>query len=86
MIYHPETHSATWNTPSMLPYEAIGLYYEVAVTPTSASIGTIPPLLSYSSVSGKDPHVEREVSASSGSIQASLATDSIGKTKGVLIQ
>ena len=86
MIYHPETRTATWYAPSMLPYEAIGLYFEVAITPDSASVGSIPRLLTSSKVSGEDPHIADTVSALWGSIEASLTSDTIGSEKGTIVQ
>ena len=70
----------------MNPYETVGIYFEIAVTPSASHIGTIPLLTSEATVSASDPYVDDTLSASVGAINASLNGDQIGKTKGVVVQ
>jgi len=70
----------------MNPYETIGIYFGVSVTPSASAIGTIPALLTGSSVSANDPYIDDTLSSSVGAINASLSDDSIGQAKGVRVR
>ena len=86
ITYNASTGKATWSTRSMNPYETIGIYFEVSVTPSASAIGTIPALLTGSSVSANDPYIDDTLSSSVGAINASLSDDSIGQAKGVRVR
>ncbi|HBB37573.1 MAG: hypothetical protein UV82_C0001G0025 [Candidatus Magasanikbacteria bacterium GW2011_GWD2_43_18] len=86
ITYNAGSRTAIWNARSMNPYETVGIYFEIAVTPSASHIGTIPLLTSEATVSASDPYVDDTLSASVGAINASLNGDQIGKTKGVVVQ
>jgi len=86
ITYNSATGKATWYARSMNPYETIGIYFEVSVTPNASAIGTIPALITGSSVSAKDPYVDDTLTSSVGAVNASLTGDAIGQERGVRVK
>ncbi|OIO20014.1 MAG: hypothetical protein CO029_01820 [Candidatus Magasanikbacteria bacterium CG_4_9_14_0_2_um_filter_41_10] len=86
ITFNPTTGKATWYARTMNPYETVGIYFEIAVTPSASAIGTIPALTSGATVSARDPYIDNTLTTSYGSVSASLVSDSIGQSKGVRVQ
>lgn len=86
LIYIPDKKTLTWSSNSLQPYESVGIYFEIAITPTEKDRKTIPQLITKSSVSGEDLYVKKTISADFGAMRASLSEDAIGKEKGVIVQ
>ncbi len=85
IIYNPNTHTAVWQSQRMSPYQTVGIYFEVAVVPSTNAIGTVPNLVSQSSVFAEDPYVNEQLYSSLGPLYASLREDSIGSAKGTQV-
>ncbi len=84
--YNASTRTATWQARSMNPYEAVGIYFEVAVTPTSNAIGSAPSLITKSTIAATDSHTRKPLFVSSPLLKATLLGDALGLQKGTLVQ
>lgn len=85
-VYNSATRTVTWSVSSVSASESVGINFELAVTPTEAQLGSIPLLLTNIRASATDSVSQKGLNASAGSLNASLITDIIGKTKGVRVQ
>ena len=85
-IYNSTNRTVTWNVSSVTTGEAVSINFELAVTPTEAQRGSIPLLLTNIRASATDSVTQKSLSALAGTLNASLLTDTIGKTKGVRVE
>ncbi len=84
--FNAQTSTATWQTRSIAPYETVGIYFEVAIVPGTKSVGSIPKLITKSSVSAFNPYVNNSISTYSGAVDASLDSAAIGQQKGIVVE
>lgn len=86
LAYSEKTNAVLWTIPSLNPRESVGLYMELAVTPSGDQIGTIPLLLQNILVSARDTFIGTDIEKTIPALDASLAGDAIGRGKGVVVQ
>ncbi len=79
------TRTATWSNNILNPHETVGIYFEVAITPTADQIGSIPTLIQNIQISAVDNYLNQPVSDYVGAIDTSLINDEIGRRKGVTV-
>ncbi len=84
--FNSNNRTISWTTNSLNPHETVGIYFEVATTPTANQIGTIPALVKNIQVTAEDNYINKEVIKYANNVDASLSNDEIGKKKGVLIK
>lgn len=72
--------------PSMAPYQTVGLYMELATTPTADMRGTVPLLLENITVHGQDSFIDVPLSRTISTIDANLTNDMRGITRGTTVQ
>jgi hypothetical protein len=85
------TYTATNRTwqytlPNLAPYQTVGIYMELAITPTESMRGTIPVLLQNISVQGQDEYIDEALTKSISRIDASLPNDTRGNALGITVQ
>lgn len=85
-VYNPSTRTITWNVSSVPASETVGIDFELSITPTESQRGSIPVLLTNIRASAVDSITNKNLTASAGSLNASLVTDTIGKAKGVRVE
>lgn len=85
-VYNPSTRTITWNVSSVPASETVGIDFELSITPTESQRGSIPVLLTNIRASAVDSITNKNLTASAGSLNASLVTDIIGKAKGVRVE
>ena len=85
-VYNPSTRTITWNVSSVPASETVGIDFELSITPTESQRGSIPVLLTNIRASAVDSITNKNLTASVGSLNASLVTDTIGKAKGVRVE
>ncbi len=85
-VYNPSTRTITWNVSSVPASETVGIDFELSITPTESQRGSIPVLLTNIRASAVDSVTNKNLTASAGSLNASLVTDPIGKAKGVRVE
>jgi hypothetical protein len=86
IFFNPANRTINWNTGFLNPHETVGLYMELAFTPTTGQIGTTPLLLQNLRISAKDSITGSEINKTTPNIDISLPQDEIGKRKGTLVQ
>ncbi|OGH69787.1 MAG: hypothetical protein A3C90_02055 [Candidatus Magasanikbacteria bacterium RIFCSPHIGHO2_02_FULL_51_14] len=86
LAYSEKTNAVTWTIPSLNPRESVGLYMELAVTPSGDQIGKAPLLIQNIRVSARDTFIDADIAKTISALDASLAVDEIGRNKGVVVQ
>lgn len=86
LVYNAATRQASWSLSSLASGQTIGLYMELATTPTADMLGTIPTLIERASVNGRDTYIDTELARSIGTITADLSQDTRGSARGVTVQ
>ncbi len=84
--YTDATRSMNWRLNTLAPYQTIGIYAELSVTPTAAQRGTTPLLLENIQASATDSFIGIPLSRSQATVDASLTEDTIGQAKGTQVR
>lgn len=86
LVYNPATKTVTYRVSRMAPQATIGLFMELALTPTAAQQGSSPLLLQNITASGIDTFIEDGLTRYINGIDISLPSDDIGRAKGTTVQ
>ena len=84
--YRASTNQWQYTLSSVAPSQTIGIYMELATTPTEQMRGTVPLLLQNVEVRGFDAYLSTPLIQSIGSIEANLPQDTIGSARGIRVQ
>jgi uncharacterized repeat protein (TIGR01451 family) len=82
ITYNETTRTMGWNEFDLQPFETVGLYIELGVTPSAADVGNYPTLIQNMQVTAEDTFISTNVTSYSTNISTELHQDSIGKAKG----
>ncbi|HLD31559.1 MAG TPA: hypothetical protein VJB37_01555 [Patescibacteria group bacterium] len=80
--YDNNQHSISWQHSSLPAWEEIGIYFELALTPTSEQLGTTPIVLSSPNFQATDTFTNRQITKNLPNLDTSLPLDLIGQEKG----
>jgi uncharacterized cupredoxin-like copper-binding protein len=86
ITYSEKTHQVYWKLDYLAPYEKIGLYLELALTPLAEQAGTEPIILEDISLTAEDGFTGAKIEKNILGVDISLANDGIGKEQGVKVR
>jgi len=84
--YNATNRQISWNLNSLSAYATAGIYFEIALTPTTNQINTSPALLKNIQASAHDTYIDVGINKSSTDLDISLPTDTIVQAKGTKVQ
>ncbi len=84
--YNASNRTIIWSMGTISAHSAGGLFLELSLTPDESQIDTNPRMVESAVMSGFESYLEYSLTRSIGSIDASLQTDSIGRSKGTKVQ
>ncbi len=84
--YNATTNQVRWSWANIPANQTVGIYMELAITPTTGTIGTVPTLLEDISITATDDFIGGSVSAFDASLPADLVNDARGSALGITIQ
>lgn len=85
-IQYDETNKTiSWSVSKFLPHSEAGVYFEVAITPTTAQMNTTPILVKNIILSGHDEFTSADIIKTHENIDSSLPSDKMAQQKGVRV-
>lgn len=84
--YSAANNQVRWSWANIPANQTVGIYMELAITPTTGAIGTVPTLLENITISATDDFIGGSVSAFDASLSADLVNDARGRALGVSIE
>lgn len=79
-------NNVNWNISSILPYDNLGIYFLVSLTPSESDIDKTPILLKNAQITCLDDYTDEAISSQIGYLDISLPNDSIGRAKGTKVK
>jgi hypothetical protein len=86
VVYNNKTRQIYWSLNTLSPHQNVGIYTELAITPTENQRGTAPVLLQNIHVTANDIFIGIPLVNTHKAINTSLPKDTTAKQKGVLVQ
>ena len=86
VTYDNASRRMSWRLNSLSPYQTVGIYVELSITPTPADRGTTPVLLENIRATANDVFIEAPIFRTHPPIDISLPNDVTGQQKGVRVQ
>jgi len=86
ITYNESTRTVYWKYLNLNPHSHVGIYLELAFTPTATQYGTSPILLENISLSATDSFIHTDIYRTQPPLDISIPFDTIGKMKGVIVQ
>jgi len=84
--YNAKNNTASWVPNSLSAHENAGIYFELALTPTTEMRGSSPILVQNIAINGLDSYINETVSQKYGSLDITIPDDKIGQTKGIKVE
>ncbi|HBU07481.1 MAG TPA: hypothetical protein DEB09_05370 [Candidatus Magasanikbacteria bacterium] len=84
--YNAKNNTASWVSNSLSAHENAGIYFELALTPTTEMRGSSPILVQNIAINGLDSYINETVSQKYGSLDITIPDDKIGQTKGIKVE
>lgn len=86
VVFDPASKKISWSLSSLQPHSTTGLYIELSLTPTPEMSGTNPILLQNVTLETTDTFINIPISRFIQSLNSSLSSDTIGSSKGTIVQ
>ncbi|MBI4427408.1 MAG: hypothetical protein HY569_02925 [Candidatus Magasanikbacteria bacterium] len=84
--FNEKTKIISWSLNSLAPQQTVGIYFELALTPTAEQVGTAPIILQNIKLEATDDFIKEKTSHTLQDLDTSLTHDLIGREKGVKIK
>lgn len=85
VIFNEKTKTISWSLNSLAPQQTVGIYFELALTPTTGQIGTTPIILKNIKLQATDDFIKEKIVDTLPDLDVSLTHDLIGRENGVLV-
>lgn len=82
-VYLSGSRELSWQLYRLGAHQSVGIYVELAFTPTGDAIGTTPPLLTNIQIEGQDTYIDRSIVQTGSSLTTALSQDAIARERGV---
>ncbi|MBI2989784.1 MAG: hypothetical protein HYY51_01155 [Candidatus Magasanikbacteria bacterium] len=86
LTFNDQNRLVSWSAASLEPYETVGLYIELGLTPTPSQKGSFPILLSDIELNGTDNYISSPLQNFISSVDSSLKNDKKAQGKGVAVR
>jgi len=86
IIYNQNSGSISWSRNSVPAFTTVGIYMELAVTPSASEVESVPQLLQNIQFSAYDTFIGETITKSTPNISANLPNDPTGQNKGITVQ
>ena len=86
VIFNEKTKMISWSLNSLSPQQTVGIYFELALTPTAEQTGTAPIILQNVQLRATDDFIKEKITDTLPDFDVSLVKDKIGREKGVEVE
>jgi len=85
IVFNEKTKTISWSLNSIAPQQTVGIYFELALTPTVEQIGTAPIILENITLNATDDFIKEKIARALPDLDVSLMDDLIGREKGTVV-
>lgn len=83
--FNEKTKTISWSLNSLAPRQTVGIYFELALTPTDEQVGTAPIILQNIKLEATDDFIKEKIIDTLPDLDTSLPYDLIGREKGTKV-
>lgn len=84
--FNEKTKTVSWSLNSLAPQQNVGIYFELALMPTLAQVGSEPIILKNIKLNATDDFIKEKIAGVLLDLDVSLEHDAIGKSKGTKVE
>lgn len=83
--YDSRNRRITWTAKSLPAHSQVGIYFEIALTPTNNQLGTHPLLLTNINLSAHDAYIDEDIAVAVHDLDSSLPNDFLAQQRGTAV-